>query len=461
MSQPRLSRGLPGMPAASPVRMVHLGLGNFHRAHQAWYTADAPDAADWGIAAFTGRRPDTANDLAPQDGLYTLITRGADGDTFRVLGTISAVHPADDHQAYLDYLGRPEVAIVTITVTEAGYLRGSDGRLDRDREVVVSDVAALQQDPSAPVASLPAKLVAGLLARRAASAGPITLLSCDNLPHNGPVTEAVVRDLASAVDDTLLGWIDDHVDFATSMVDRITPATTDDDRDLVATSQGYADASPVATEPFSEWVVSGAFPGGRPAWQDAGVQIVDDVTPYEQRKLWLLNGSHSLLAYAGSIRGHVTIDEAIADPDCRGWVESFWSEASPYLTLPVDSIVDYREALLERYSNSRIGYRLSQIATDGSIKLPVRILPTLLAERAAGRLPIGCATAIAAWVLHLRGQGAPIKDEGAGPARAAAGVDDLAAGAAGVLDTMHSGLGGDQELVDFVVEQCTQLADRQ
>ena len=190
------------MPAAAPVRMVHLGLGNFHRAHQAWYTADAPDAAEWGIAAFTGRRPDTANDLAPQDGLYTLITRGADGDTFRVLGPITAVHPADDHEAYLDYLGRPEVAIVTITVTEAGYLRGADGRLDTGREVVASDVAALQQDRSAPVASLPAKLVAGLLARRAAGAGPITLLSCDNLPHNGPVTEAVVRDLAGAVDDT-------------------------------------------------------------------------------------------------------------------------------------------------------------------------------------------------------------------------------------------------------------------
>ena len=244
------------------------------------------------------------------------------------------------------------------------------------------------------------------------------------------------------------------------MVDRITPATTDDDRDLVAASQGYADASPVATEPFSEWVVSGGFPSGRPAWQDAGVQIVDDVTPYEQRKLWLLNGSHSLLAYAGSIRGHVTIDEAIADPDCRGWVESFWNEASPYLTLPVDSIVDYREALLERYSNARIGYRLSQIATDGSIKLPVRILPTLLAEREAGRLPVGCATAIAAWVLHLRGQGAPIKDEGAGPARDAAGGEDLVAATAGVLDTMHAGLGDDSELVGFVVEQCERLADR-
>ncbi len=445
------------MPHTAPARIIHLGLGNFHRAHQAWYTAHAPDGGDWGIAAFTGRRPDTANDLRPQDGLYTLITRGADGDTFEVIGSVSAVHPAGDHEAYLDYLRRPEVVILTITVTEAGYVRGPDDRLDQTRAVVVDDLAALQADQGAPVVSLPAKLVAGLLARRAAGSGAITLLSCDNLPHNGPVTEAVVRDLAGAVDDTLLGWIDDHVDFATSMVDRITPATTDDDRDVVAGSQGFFDASPVPTEPFSEWVMSGRFPGGRPAWQDAGARIVDDVTPYEQRKLWLLNGSHSLLAYAGSIRGHATIDEAVADPYCRGWVESFWDEASPYLTLPAPSVADYRRALVERYSNARIRYQLAQIATDGSIKLPVRILPTLLAERAAGRLPIGCATAVAAWLLHLRGVGAPVKDEGAGPALAAAGVDDLSAAAAGVLDTLKPRLGADRELVQFVVHQSARI----
>jgi fructuronate reductase len=442
------------MPVAAPVRIVHLGLGNFHRAHQAWYTAHAPDAADWGIAAFTGRRPDTADDLRPQDGLYTLITRGAEGDTFEVLGAVSAVHPAADHEAYLDYLRRPEVSVVTITVTEAGYLRGPDGRLELTRPVVASDLVALRQDRTAPVATLPGKLVAGLLARRAAGSGAITLLSCDNLPHNGPVTEAVVRDLAEAVDETLIGWIDDHVDFATSMVDRITPATVEDDRDLVAASQAYEDASPVPTEPFSEWVMSGRFPSGRPAWQEAGAQIVDDVTPYEQRKLWLLNGSHSLLAYAGSVRGHATVDQAIADSACREWVESFWNEASQYVTLPAKSVADYRAALVDRYANPRIGYLLSQIATDGSIKLPVRILPTLRAERAAGRLPVGCATALAAWVLHLRGEGAPVKDEGAGPARAAADAEDLAVAAAGVLDTLDPALSADADLVRLVVQQC-------
>ena len=335
-SVPRLSRATTGRPPAAPVRLVHLGLGNFHRAHQAWYTANAPDAAEWGIAAFTGRRPDMAEQLAPQDGLYTLITRSADGDTFEIISSLTAVHPATDHAAYLGYLRRPEVAVVTITVTEAGYVRSSDGHLDRRRESVASDMAALRDDPEAPVSTLPAKLVAGLLARRAADAGPISILSCDNLPENGEVTETVVTELAAEVDETLPGWIEKQVDFATSMVDRITPATTDEDRRLIASTQGYEDVAPVPTEPYAEWVVAGRFPAGRPAWEEAGARLVDDVGPYEQRKLWLLNGSHSLLAYAGSIRGHTTIDEAIGDPQCRDWVETFWNEASRHLILPAD-----------------------------------------------------------------------------------------------------------------------------
>jgi fructuronate reductase len=275
---PRLSRSLLGLHTAAPIRLLHIGLGNFHRAHQAWYTANAPDASAWGIAAFTGRRPDTADDLAPQDGLYTLITRSADGDAFEVIGSLAAVHPATDHQAYLDYLRRPEVAVITITVSEAGYVRGPDGHLDRSRDVITADAAALQANIDAPVSSLPGKLVAGLLARRAADAGPISVLSCDNLPENGAVTKTVVTDLAAVVDATLLAWMEEHVDFATSMVDRITPVTTPEDRSAVAEAQGYEDASPVPTEPFAEWVISGAFPAGRPAWQDAGARLVEDIT---------------------------------------------------------------------------------------------------------------------------------------------------------------------------------------
>jgi fructuronate reductase len=450
---PRLSRSLPDTPAAPPVRMVHIGLGNFFRAHPAWYTAAAPDAAEWGIAAFTGRRADAAEALAPQDGLYTLITRQADRDTFAVIGSIAQAHPSTDHATFLDYLARSEVALVTITVTEAGYLRRPDGRLDADREDVRADAAALREDRAAAVGTLPGKLVAALLARRAGGAGPVTVLSCDNLPDNGAVTATVVRDLVALVDPTLLDWMDEHADFATSMVDRITPVTTDEDRRAVTEAQGYVDVAPVPTEPYSEWVVSGRFPAGRPAWEDAGVRLVDDVTPYERRKLWLLNGSHSMLAYAGSVRGHTTIDQAIADPRCREWVETFWDEACRHLELPPEDLAAYRIALLERFSNPRMRDVLSRIAADGSAKLGVRTVPTLVAERAADRVPVGAATTVAAWVLHLRGAGAPVKDADADTVRAAAADPDLATAVRRILDYLRPGLGADKTLLDAVLAQ--------
>ena len=303
------------------------------------------------------------------------------------------------------------------------------------------------------MATLPAKLVAGLAARRAARAGSVTILSCDNLPENGEVTATVVADLAAQVDPGLLRWIRANVDFATSMVDRITPATTAADQGTVAAAQGYTDVSPVPTEPFAEWVVAGRFPAGRPAWEAAGARLVEDITPYEQRKLWLLNGSHSLLAYAGSIRGHATIDEAIADPQCRTWVDAYWDEAVRHLSLPREELADYRQALVQRFANPRIRHQLSQIATDGSIKLPVRIIPPLQAERADSRLPVGCATAIAAWMRHLQGHGAPIKDDGAGAARAAAAESDPRTAVRGVLDTLTAGLADDAELVDLITGQ--------
>jgi fructuronate reductase len=452
-ASPRLSRSLPNTPAAAPIRMVHLGVGNFHRAHQAWYTSRSPDAEKWGIAAFTGRRSDTADALRPQDGLYTLITRKADGDSFELVGALSAVHAAAEHEAYLDYLSRPEVAIITITVTEAGYLRGADGHLDAGQDVVAADLEALRSDPRGPVTSLPAKLVAGLLARRASGGDALTILSCDNLPDNGAVTKTVVQDLAADVDDTLPGWIDAHIDFATSMVDRITPHTTDADRALVQQACGYVDAAPVPTEPFSEWVVSGGFPAGRPRWEEAGATLVSDVEPFERRKLSLLNGSHSMLAYAGSIRGYQTIDEAIADPACRSWVKTFWDEACRHLALPASNLADYRAALLTRFANPQMRDQLARIAADGSAKLPVRTLPTLRAERSAGRIPTGCAATIAAWVLHLRGLGAPVKDPGAAAAQKAANSGDLSAAVPVVLDILEPGLGGDQDFVQAVLDQ--------
>lgn len=451
----RLSRSLPGTPAAAPVRIVHLGVGNFYRAHAAWYTHHAPDAADWGIAAFTGRRPEAAEALAPQDGLYTLITKGPEGDSTEVIGSIVAVHRSDEHEAYLGYLENPAVAVVSLTVTEAGYRRAADGTLDLEDEAVAADVAALREDPRAAVTTAPMKLVAGLLARRAAGADAITIMPCDNLPDNGAAVRTVVVSAADAVEATLVPWIAEHVDFASSMVDRITPATTDDDRALVRDAIGAKDASPVPTEPFSEWVISGRFPAGRPQWEAAGAQLVDDVEPHERRKLWLLNGSHSLLAYAGSIRGHETIDAAIADPACRGWVEQWWQEAERHLNLPHEEIQAYTEALLDRYANARVRHLTAQIAYDGSQKLPVRTVPVVQAERAAGNVPVGGATTLAAWVLHLRGEGAPIQDATVEAALAAATSGDLDVAVPEVLDLL--GLGNDDDLTAAVLAQAAAI----
>ena len=453
-----LSRAGHDRPAA-PVRIVHVGLGNFFRAHQAWYTDRAPDATDWGIAAFTGRSPAMADALNPQGGLYTLITRAADGDTFDVISSISAVHAAADHDAWLGYWSDPELAIVTLTVTEAGYLRDAGGALDSTRSDVQADITALREDPTAAAGTAPGRLVSGYLARRASGAGPIAIVPCDNLPDNGPALKRVIDELIAAVDPSLADWAATNVAFGTTMVDRITPATTDDHRASVLAALGVVDDSPVPTEPFSEWVIAGDFPKGRPAWDAAGALVVDDVVPFEQRKLWLLNGSHSLLAYAGTILGHETVADAIADPVARGWVEQWWDEAVRHLTLPAEDLAAYRAALLTRYANPNIRHALAQIAADGSQKIPVRILPTLRAELAAGRLPHGAARAVAAWTCHLRGLGAPVKDVRAAEVTAL-GEGNLEESVARVLGFLGEDLAANAELGALVLTQARALSAR-
>jgi fructuronate reductase len=405
----RLDRARDGRPAA-PVRLVHLGLGNFFRAHAAWYTEHAPDRDDWGIAAFTGRSPATAVALAAQDSLYTLLV----GGRAEVVSSLSAVHPAADLAALRGYFASPGLAVVTLTVTEAGY-----------QPDLAADRTALRDDPVAgPVATVPGRLVAGLLTRRAAGAGALAVVPNDNVPENGELIARVVRRLAADVDDTLPAWITSHVSFVTTMVDRITPRTTDDDVAEVTRLLGVHDPQAVPTEPYTEWVLAGAFPGGRPAWEAAGARFVDDVRPFEQRKLWLLNGSHSLMAYAGSIRGHETVAEAIADPVVRRWVEEWWDAASAQLSLPAGDLAVYRQALRDRYANPTLRHRLAQIAADGSQKIPIRAVPVIRAGSDPGAVRL-----VAAWIAHLRGHGAPVTDVRveeltalvAGPAHAAVG----------------------------------------
>jgi fructuronate reductase len=458
VSAARLSRAGGGARAAAPVRIAHLGLGNFFRAHQCWYTEHATDAADWGFAAFTGRRSSpVVDDLNAQDGLYTLVARAGDGDRFEVLGGLSRAHAADDHDAWLRCFADPGVAAVTITVTEAGYLRGADGGLDTGRPEVRADLDTLRGDRAALVRTAPARLVAGLAARRAADAGPLAIVPCDNTPGNGALAERVVADLAELVDAELAAWLRDSVAVVTTMVDRITPHTSPDDVLTVLDATGTDDRCPVVTEPFREWVLSGDFPGGRPRWEDAGATFTRDIEPYEHRKLWLLNGAHSLLAYGGSIRGHATVAEAIGDETCRSWVEDWWSVASPALGQPEDDVAAYRAALLERFANARMHDRLDRIAADGSQKLPIRILPVLRAERAAGRLPEGATRVLAAWVCHLRGLGAPVADARADEVVPLAG-GSLSEAVPRVLGRLDPALGEDGDVVAAVAEQSEQLA---
>ncbi len=443
---PRLSRTTP----VPPVRAVHLGLGNFFRAHQAWYTdvANAGDD-DWGIAAFTGRSPDLAEAMTRQDGLYTLVTRAAGGDTFDVVRSVVAAHAGGDHEAWLRHLASPDVRLLTTTVTEAGYLRGSDGGLDLARPAVRDDLTALRADPRAPVSGAPARLVAGLLARRATDAGPLALVPCDNLPGNGEALARVLRDAAQEVDPSLVAWIDENVAAVTTMVDRITPRSTADDLEAVAAATRLDDRCPVITEPFTEWVLSGSFPGGRPAWEDAGAVLTDDVTPFEDRKLWLLNGGHCLLAYLGGVRGHRDVAEAAADPVCRDWLERWWDVAGAHLTFPPEEIAAYRAALLGRFDNPRIQHRLEQIGGDGSQKLPVRILPVLRRERERGQLPEAAVVVLAAWVATRRGEGAAVADVRSDELEPLA-VGDLRGAVPRLLSALDPALADDAELVAAV-----------
>lgn len=434
----RLSRSQP----APPVGVVHLGLGAFFRTHQAWYT-HAASGDPVGIAAFTGRRPDAAVDLSAQDGLYTLLIKDADGDRGEIIGSISVAHDGADVDALRRYLATPSVSVVTLTVTEAGYRRGAAGGVDHDDPAVAQDILAVVAGGG--LATAVGRLVGGLDARRRADGGPIAVVPCDNLAGNGPVVRDVVLDFAAAADDTLRQWIDDNVSFVSTMVDRITPRTTDDDRMLAEKLTGYADDCPVVGEPFTEWVLTDAFPARRPAWETAGAQIVADVTPYEHRKLWLLNGGHCVLAYIGLQSGRETVAEAMADPHCRQALESWWDLAAAHFPPEVPDVPAYRAALTDRFDNPRIRHLLKQIASDGSQKLPERIAAVTRAERAAGRLPEVIVETLAGWLGYLRG--GEVND-----ARAA----DLVPAVAGnqgpqvVVQTVAPDLADDVELIGAV-----------
>jgi fructuronate reductase len=392
--------------ARSTVGVVHLGIGAFHRAHQAVYTEDAALATGelgWGICGVTQRSASVRDQLAPQGGLYGILQKDAGVPaSLRITGIVREVldgpTQADD---VLDRLADPAVAVVTLTVSEKGYRRGPDGRLDLTDPVVRADIGG------ASPASAVGRLVRGLQRRRDRDAGPVTVLCCDNLNHNGAVVGALVGDFCRALPtregDALAEWIEANVAFPSSMVDRIVPATTDDDRRQARAISGLDDEGLVTAEPFGQWVIEDRFTARRPAWELAGAQFTDDVTPYELMKLRILNGSHSTLAYLGALRGHRTISDAVADDGLREIATALIrDDMIPTLAQPdgVD-LVEYGDRVLARYANPGLRHTTVQIAMDGSQKLPQRLVAPALAAIGAGRRPHAITLGLAAWMAYV------------------------------------------------------------
>lgn len=391
--------------AAARIGIVHLGLGAFHRAHQALYVEDRLNAGEegWAICGVSLRSPDTRDALAPQDGLYTLIERSGEGTRARVVGALRRLLVApEDPQAVIAAMADPAVRIVSLTITEKGYCHDpATGRLRADHPDIVHDLARPQNPKSAP-----GFLAAALARRRAAGVAPFTVLCCDNLPSNGRTVRQVVIDYAQRLDPALAEHVAADVAFPSTMVDRIVPATTDADREDSRRLTGFDDAWPVSTEPFTQWVIEDAFGGARPHFEAAGATTTRDVAGYEAMKLRLLNGSHSTMAYLGYLAGHETIADAIADPVFAALVRGqMVEEMEPTLAVPAGADVRAYEAqLLERFANPALRHRTWQIAMDGSQKIPQRWLGPIRAHLAAGRPFPRLALALAGWIAYASGR---------------------------------------------------------
>jgi fructuronate reductase len=394
---------VPGYDRASLAPgIVHLGLGAFHRAHQAVYTEHTLRAGDhrWGIVGVSLRHADTSEALTPQDHLYAVDVRDGTAESFQVVGAlIASLVAPQSPAAVLDAMTDPRCHIVSLTITEKGYCRSpASGALQFDHPDIAHDL----REAAAPRSAI-GFVVRALALRRAAGQGPFTVLSCDNLPSNGDTMRALTLAFARQTDPVLADWIEREGAFPNTMVDRIVPLTTEADRARVAKQLGADDAWPVMTEPFSQWVIEDRFAGPRPAWERAGATLVLDARPYEQAKLRMLNGAHSALAYLGSLIGYDTVDQAIGAPAVLNFVESMLrDEVEPTLSRP--ALPSYRAELFTRFRNAALDHRLQQIATDGSQKLPQRWLESVRANLKSGA-PTEClAFALAGWIAYLSGQ---------------------------------------------------------
>lgn len=399
--------------SAATVGIVHFGYGNFHRSHEAMYVdrlMEQGQGLDWGICGVGILPQDSAmrDAMRAQDCLYTLVVRHPDGSLEpRVVGsTLEYLFGPDDPEAVYARLVDPLVRIVSLTVTEGGYLKdAATGTFDAGHATVVHDVGHLDNPHS-----VFGYIVEGLRRRRRAGIAPFTVLSCDNLQGNGDVTRQTVSQFARLVDGELADWILDTVAFPSCMVDRITPATTQDDREILAREFGVEDRWPVPAEPFTQWIVEDVFPLGRPALESVGVQLVEDVGPYELMKLRLLNASHQALAYLGAPLGYTMVDEAMRDGRIREYLMRYMAdEAAPTLgDLPGIDLDAYMATLLERFANPGVKDTLVRLATDGSNRMATFTLPAVRANLDAGRRitlgPAMCAAWAEYWALIGRGE---------------------------------------------------------
>jgi fructuronate reductase/mannitol 2-dehydrogenase len=385
--------------------IVHLGVGGFHRAHQAVYLDDlAAMGSEWGERGVGLLAQDrvVAEALGPQQGLYTVVVRSAEPDCARVIGSLlEYLFAPGQPDAVLAALADACTRLVTMTITEGGYnVDETTGRFNAANEAVQADLRH-----SSNPATVFGYLAEALDRRRQAGIPPFTLLSCDNVQSNGHVTKTALVSFARLRDDGLANWIERYVAFPNSMVDRITPQTTDAERELVAREFGIADRWPVVAEPFRQWVVEDVFCDGRPALEEVGVQMVGDVFPFETMKIRLLNASHSAMGYLAYLTGYRTVDAVMADPLFRTFIErQMREEVAPLLPLvPGIDLDAYQRTLIERFSNPKIGDQVVRICLDGSAKVPKFLLPALNDALTTGRPHRWLTLALAGWLRYLAG----------------------------------------------------------
>lgn len=384
--------------------IVHIGFGAFHRGHQAVYNDLTNDQAEnkWGICEINMfGSAELTNCLAAQDHLLTVVEKSATSTHSRLVRSITeSIHtPIDGIQKAIDKLTEEQVKIVSLTITEKGYCSDPQtGSLDESNPLIVNDL----NHPSQPQSAI-GLITEALRVRRNNNIAPFSILSCDNIPENGHLTKNVVLAFAKKLDAQLGQWIEDNVTFPSTMVDRIVPAMTEEQFDVIEAETGYRDPCGVVCEDFRQWVIEDNFVAGRPEWEKAGAMLVADVLPYEEMKLRMLNGSHSFLAYNGSLAGYEFIYQCMQDDDFRkATLQLMLQEQAKSLSpdLNVD-LNEYANLLIARFSNSNIKHKTGQIAMDGSQKLPQRVVDPYLTLQDRNIVPKWQPVLIAGWIHYV------------------------------------------------------------